>query len=59
MRGVEDDGVEADARAFEMIKSNGDSIHESIQLEVDYPSKHTDGKVPILDVNCMSRETTG
>ena len=28
----------------------GNSIHDSIQLEVDFPSNHTDGKVPIIDV---------
>ena len=51
MRGVPDeDELEEDARVFEILKSVGDSIHESIQLEVDYPSKHTDRKVPILDV---------
>ena len=31
-----------------MIKQVGNDIHPSIQLEVDYPSKHQDGKLPIL-----------
>ena len=26
------------------------SIHPSIRLEVDYPSRHGDGKLPILDL---------
>ena len=32
------------------IKEIGNQIHESIQLEADYPSNHDDHKVPILDV---------
>ncbi len=28
----------------------GDEIHESIKLEADCPSNHSDGKVPILDL---------
>ena len=50
IRTGEDDSLDADERCFEILKSVGDSIHESIQLEVDYPSKHNDGKIPILDV---------
>ena len=54
MRGLPDeDELGEDARVFEILKSVGDSIHESIQLEVDYPSKHTDRKVPILDVKAF------
>ena len=44
------DNRPADARVFDLIKCVGDSIHPSIQLEVDCPSQHTDGEVPILDV---------
>ena len=32
------------------IKEIGNGIHPSIQLEIDYPSKHQDNKMPILDV---------
>ena len=44
--------MEADARTMEFIKEVGNSIHYSIQIEVDYPSKHNDGKMPILDLKC-------
>ena len=26
------------------------TIHKSIELEADYPSRHRDGKLPILDL---------
>ena len=44
--------VRADARTMEFIKKVGNTIHYSIQLEVDYPSKHEDEKMPILDLKC-------
>ncbi|KAJ7389597.1 hypothetical protein OS493_030283 [Desmophyllum pertusum] len=33
-----------------LVQSIGNSIHPSIELEVDYPSEHGDGKLPILDL---------
>ena len=33
-----------------LIRQVGDDIHPSIKLEVDYPSKHPDKKLPILDL---------
>ena len=41
---------ERDARTMKMFKDIGDTIHRSIKLEVDYPTNHEDGKVPILDL---------
>ena len=35
---------------WKKIRELGDSIHESIQLEADYPAKYPDKKVPILDI---------
>ena len=35
---------------MELIRQVGDDIHPSIKLEVDYPSKHPDKKLPILDL---------
>ena len=32
-----------------LVQSVGNSIHSSIELEVDYPSRHSDGKLPTLD----------
>ena len=40
--------VEADRRCMLLVQPIGNSIHKSIELEVDYPSRHRDGKLPIL-----------
>ncbi|KAL9967386.1 hypothetical protein ACROYT_G025597 [Oculina patagonica] len=42
--------VEADRRCMLLVQSIGNSIHSCIELEVDYPSQHGDGKLPILDL---------
>ena len=42
--------VSSDERTMALIKQVGNDIHPSIQLEVDYPSKHQDGKLPVLDL---------
>ena len=47
---TEDERVSSDQRTMLLIKELGDDIHSSIQLEVDYPSKHRDQKLPILDL---------
>ena len=44
------DDVEADARTMRFIQSVANSIHRSIQVEVDYPSRYADKKMPILDL---------
>ena len=56
---TEDGRVGSDERTMAFIKRVGNDIHPSIQLEVDYPSKHQDGKLPILDLKVWveSRET--
>ena len=46
----EDERVNSDQRTMLLIKQIGDDIHPSIELEVDYPSKHRDQKLPILDL---------
>merc|ERR1712121_361141 len=45
-----ENGTENDKITMTKIKSIGNRIHESIQLEADFPSNHEDKKVPILDV---------
>ena len=53
---IDDDAIErdlnipADARAMQIFLEIGNGIHESIQLEIDFPSNHPDNKVPILDL---------
>ena len=48
-----------DKRTMEVIKSVGNSIHWSIQLEIDYPSNHNDGKMPSLDLKLYVRDIQG
>ena len=47
---VEDEKRAPDKRTMVLIRQVGDDIHPSIKLEVDYPSKHPDKKLPILDL---------
>ena len=42
--------VEADRRCMLLVQSIGNSIHSSIELKVDYPPRHGDGKLPMLDL---------
>ena len=42
--------VKADKRCMTLVQKIGNSIHPSIELEVDFPSKHDDDKLPILDL---------
>ena len=46
---------------FQIIKEIGESIHDSIKLEVDVPSNHGDQKLPILDLKVWieKNETNG
>ena len=47
---VEDEKRAPDKRTMELIRQVGDDIQPSIKLEVDYPLKHLDKKLPILDL---------
>ena len=46
----EDDRKEKDQVMMELVKAIGDEIHPAIKLEVDYPSRYTDKRLPILDL---------
>ena len=41
--------IPGDRRTMEIVRDIGNSIHPSIQLEVDWPSNYEDGKMPLLD----------
>ena len=41
---------------MELFKQIGNGIHKSIQLEIDYPEKHEDKKMPLLDVKVWMME---
>ena len=45
-----------DERTMELFKQLGNTIHPSIQLEVEYPSKYDDNKIPILDLKIWIEE---
>ena len=47
---TEDKARSAGERTMMIAKEIGDDIHPSIRLDVDYPSKHQDNKIPILDM---------
>eukprot|EP00794_Sanderia_malayensis_P004006 gene4006-4555_t len=51
--------VPGDRGTMEVIKSIGNSIHPSIQLEIDCPSNHDDGKMPSLDLKLHVRDVGG
>ena len=40
----------ADKQNMEFVRDVADEIHPSIQVTIDYPSKNTDGRMPILDL---------
>ena len=46
---TEDDRPD-DARTMDILKNIANSIDPEIQMEVDYPSNHINGKMPILDM---------
>ena len=46
---IDDMELEKDEMTFKIVSLIGESIHESIKLEYDVPSKHIDSKIPILD----------
>ena len=39
-----------DEMCMELLKEVGNGIHKSIQIEVDYTSRHQDNLMPILDL---------
>ena len=55
----EDLGIRDDKRTMTLIQSVAGYIHPSIKLTVDYPSNHTDRKVPMLDVKMWIADENG
>ena len=51
--------IAADKRTMEIIKTVGNSLHPSIQLETDYPSNYEDGMMPSLDLKVCVRDIDG
>lgn len=55
----EDLHVPGDKRTMDIVKAIGNSVHPSIQLEVDVPSNHPDNRMPILDLKVWVETTDG
>ena len=56
---IVDEEVPGDKRTMEVVRCIGNSIHPSIQLELDCPSNHADGKMPSLDLKINVRDVEG
>ena len=56
---LEDTDVPNDERTMKLLQSIANSIHQSIRMTIDYPSKHADGKVPMLNVKMWMEEIGG
>ena len=46
----EDEGIPDDKRTMTLLQSVANTIHPSIRMTIDYPSKYIDCKVPMLDL---------
>ena len=53
----EDRGVEADERAMRLFQAIANSIHSSVEMEIDCPSRHRGEKLPILDLRVWIEKT--
>ena len=56
---AQDLDIPADQRTMAIVKAIGNDIHHSIQLEEDYPSKHSDNKLPSLDLKVWIEKSEG
>ena len=56
---AEDEGVPPDERTMRLLQQVASSIHPSIRLTIDYPSKNPDGKVAMLDLKMWITEIDG
>ena len=56
---TEDEELENDERTMKLLQSIANSIHPSIRMTIDYPSKYRDGKVPMLNVRMWIEEVEG
>ena len=56
---AEDEAVPPDKRTMQLLQKVASYIHPSIRLTIDYPSKHANGKVPMLDLNMWIMDVGG
>ena len=55
----EDEGMPSDERTMKLLQSVANSIHPSIRMTIDYPSRYAEGKVPMLNVKMWMKEVNG
>ena len=46
-------------RTMKLLQSTANTIHQSIKMTIDYPSKNTNVKVPMLDIGEVDRRSGG
>ena len=56
---IQDEGVMKDERTMKFLQSVANSIHPSIRMTIDYPTKYEEGKVPMLNVKMWIGEFGG
>ena len=55
----EDEGMPDDERTMKLIQAIANTIHPSIRMTIDYPSRNEEGKVPMLDIKMWIEELNG
>ena len=56
-RSDDDDPNEDDKRTMQKLQQIANNIHSSIQLTIDYPSNHQNGRLPTLDTGQWIEDT--
>ena len=55
----QDEGIPDDERTMKFLQSVANSIHQSIRMSIDYPSRYEEGKCPMLDIKMWIGEIEG
>ena len=55
----EDEGMPNDERTMRLLQSVANTIHKSIRMTIDYPSRYAEGKVSMLNVKMWIEEVNG
>lgn len=55
----EDQDIPDDERTMKLIQAIANTIHPSIRMTIDYPSRYEEGKVPMFDIKMWIEELNG
>ena len=55
----ENEGVPADEQTIKVLQTIANSVHQSIQMTINYPSRHQGGEVSMLNVKKWIQEIEG